>query len=352
MQSRSFQVSHLPLYSLSLSHPSEYFVAGADHIPHLLSLSTSSFRNPTKSVPLKVIHRTPKSKLHSHSDWITNCNYSSTHNVYITSGMDGQIITWDSSLTATNMLLYQGPISKLSLVNNSMISASYDGSIFIYNLKGHTLERSYSLKLSVPVLDALLINQSTLLAADKAGTITISKLDNKLQSSIKAHIGPIPKIIFEDCLIYSIGKGDGYLRCFDDRLPLTKGRRIKNQYLFEGGISDFIILRNDLIFVVGGGDGTCILTNGVQIIHTFHTTNNTQLSIVALTPYSILQISDTMVAVGWGNGDISLCNIATLTQTRIKTSCKNAIRCLVVDEHSLVAAGDDGLLIAIDLMSV
>ncbi|KAJ3315511.1 hypothetical protein HDV04_003053 [Boothiomyces sp. JEL0838] len=289
----AMNISHLPIYAIAKG---EYYVlAGADHSIHIASLDK--------------VEQTLYTKQFYHSDWITNLALS--NNDIYSAGMDGKIIQWrlkGSKYTGRSICKYQSSISCL-IVTDRVYASSYDGTVCIYTFDLDLVEQ---IQLSKSPITKFVL---PLAAINKSGQVLLK------DSVIQAH-DDATDIYRAQELVYTVGV-DGYFRCFDLRKPVSRGRRVLNQFVFNG-LSKLIYSG---CFWICSAVKVAKWSNGLETV----------CQVDSLI-YSMIVVRG-IVVLGLKSGEL-------VVGKRIVKKSANAIRCFHYDETMdvLVGAGDDGTM--------
>ena len=283
--------------------------------------------------------------------------------------MDSKICIHNIVKKSKIHLFHLAPITDLKpFTESNLFSSSYDGSVKLWCVKSGLQiqsfdqpdELDYTKAERLPIM-SFAVSNSQLLSANRHGTLhEFDLISANRTSQVQAHTGPIHHVFIDNSgLVYSCGSKDGYIRGFDLRIPLAKGRRILNIKVNEGGISNALYIFDDFIICSGGGLGQLYMINIRKkskicwnaISSSFEESGHPKNII-----YSIYMLNNSImdriqILTSWGNGCIRYYHIESnlLILKKEWTELKNAVRSFKELNGVVYGAGDDGILFSLQI---
>ncbi|KAJ3178630.1 hypothetical protein HDU87_003453 [Geranomyces variabilis] len=361
--------------SSSSSTPS-IVVGGTDHAVYRVAGSASGLS----------LTQTLYTKTAGHTEWVT-CVAAAPDDTVVSGGMDSYVMVWPPRRASCMPLFgHEAPITQLALVNSdSVLSASYDGTILLHNLNNPTALASWGGDVdgAIAAGDYMALTRNPILGlAVTSQTLWASTKDGRLlqfarntpsvtpTTTIRAHRGAtriaIPRKDAPDSVVTTAGNLDGAIKMFDTRIPAEKGRCVRRleQALHRGGVTNLLALENGSTLVsCGGGDGhiKVIDAASLAVIADHEVVPGMQAGNAAASVYDLVPWGRDGVVAAWGDGrvwasqDIGAGQSAPAGQAvwfdaREQGIC-NALKSVRIthDGKAIVGAGDDGCVVWWDI---
>ncbi|CAD7927120.1 unnamed protein product [Amoebophrya sp. A120] len=364
-------------------------VGGCDHLVKELEVSSGTVSR---------LFSAPSSETLGHKDWVTACCYAEAdESTVISGGADSKICVWSgggggSSSSSTAALArgrggrssaaariackelagHRGSISKILAKGTLAVSASYDKTLRVWDLK--TKREACTLAgHSAPVLDFLWSSRggsttssaqdsSFILSGDRSGVCKLWDLGRARSSTtgtciqtLTGHKGHITALQDMACspprpeeessqpqsaampatptsTLFLTGAQDGHVRAWDPR----QARCAHNFALHTGAVNNILVHGERNILTVGA-DGVVKWTD-VTAGSSFFELGPVSGDFV----YTANLVANTLV-LGDGHGFLTFVDAVSGEMRSQQKICENAIRAVVVAScGTLVATGDDG----------
>ncbi|KAJ3146746.1 hypothetical protein HDU89_006001 [Geranomyces variabilis] len=356
--------------SSSSSTPS-IVVGGTDHAVYRIAGGASGLS----------LAQTLYTKTAGHTEWVT-CVAAAPDGTVVSGGMDSYVMVWPARrATCLPLFGHEAPITQLALAGiDSVLSASYDGTILLHNLNNATALASwggdvdgaiaagdYMALTRNPIL-GLAITPHTVWANTKDGRLLQFARDTPSvtpTTSIQAHRGAtriaIPRHDAPDSVVTTAGNLDGAIKMFDTRIPAEKGRCVRRlEQAHRGGVTNLLRPENGSTLVsCGGGDGhiKVIDAASLAVIADHEVVPGMQVGNAAASVYDLVPWGRDGVVAAWGDGrvwasrDIGSGQPAA-TENAIwfdarEQGIRNALKAVRVthDGQAIIGAGDDGCVV-------
>ncbi|KAJ3152079.1 hypothetical protein HDU86_005924 [Geranomyces michiganensis] len=375
--SHTLSLSERPLSCMVLAPPSSstslpsIIVGGTDHAVYRIAGSKSGVS----------LAQTLYTKTAGHTEWVT-CLATTPDGTVVSGGMDSYVMVWPPrQATCLPLFGHQAPITQLTLEGDSVLSASYDGTILQHNLNNPTALASwggdvdgalaagdYMAHTRNPIL-GLAATPHTLWASTKDGRLLQFNRNTPSvtpTTSIQAHRGAtriaIPRRDAPDSVVTTAGNLDGAIKMFDTRIPAERGRCVRRlDQAHRGGVTNLIALENGTALVsCGGGDGRVkvIDAGSLAVIADHDVVPGLKAGDAGASVYDLISWGQGGVVAAWGDGRVWATRDVGVGRPTLpiwfdahEQGIRNALKSVRIshDGKAVIGAGDDGCVVWWDI---
>jgi WD40 repeat protein len=294
---------------------------------------------------------------YGHREWVTAVAYAENGRV-VSGGMDAKLCLWESGgVRCSDLLGHTASVSCVLVDGRTAVSASYDKTIRLWELSGRGREHSELRGHTAPVMvldwprardqrsGAL---ADSVVAGDRGGQVIVWDVNGgasqaKLaKDSTRGHCTAVWAHDTEP-LVFG-GAQDGHLRWWDTRTPTRPAGSVE---LHPRGAVGSIRLAapGSTRVVTAGADSRIVVTD-------IRNASGEHAEVYSFEEHQdfiySLEVHDEVCVSGSGNGNMHVHDLRTGDMLYGLGANRGAVRCLLLDDTLMIAAGDDGTGVAFE----
>ena len=320
-------------------HGDSAVVGGADHGLHEIEL-----RGGAAGAPLRR-RRELYTRAHGHSEWVTDVAHLPDGRV-VSAGMDSKLCVWNAAGAprCAELLGHTGSVSavRVSADGALAVSASYDKSLRVWPLGGGGGGGTPLRAHRAPVLQ-LVFEGDVLASADRDGAVVAWDLGRgAAATALGRHGGHATALATDGGEALLSGGQDGVVRLWDLR---AASQAVETSLHGAGAVNELVHHRlpsGQPLVLSAGADGVVLALEprkSLAALHRFADHHDFVYSLKAIGDYC---------CSGGGDGMLLVHDLATGGVLYGLGANRAAVRAIHCEAGRLVAAGDDGTLIAYD----